>query len=135
MSVLPLPAPERPTEHSAAPALQPVAPPAAQHARLLPPLRALLDWREPYLIPLVLLLATRAVLVVMYFNGYLQSAYKTTLWPLLGFLFLPVTTICYAWVINSHGAVDGLYTVAITLAVLFDLGILSSARRSRGDDD
>ncbi len=80
-------------------------------------------------------LATRAVLVFMYFNGYLERAFTTTIWPLLGFVFLPVTTIAYAWVINSHGAVDGLYTVAVTLAVLFDLGILSSARRSRSDDD
>ena len=65
MSVLPLPAPERPAEHSAAPALKPVTPPAPQAPRLFPPLRALLDWREPYLIPLVLLLATRAVLAAL----------------------------------------------------------------------
>lgn len=77
-------------------------------------------------------LATRAVLVVMWFNGYLEHAFQTTLWPLLGFLFLPVTTIAYAWVINTHGAVDGMYTVVITLAVLFDLGILSGARGARG---
>ena len=76
-------------------------------------------------------LVTRAALVVLYFNGYLERAYQTVLWPLLGFVFLPVTTIAYAWVINSHGAVDGMYTVAITLAVLFDLGILSGARGGR----
>ena len=51
----------------------------------------------------------------------------------MGFVFLPVTTIVYAWVINSHGTVDGLYTVGITLAVLADLGVLSGAR-SRGED-
>lgn len=73
-------------------------------------------------------LISRAVLVVMYLNGYLASAYETVLWPLLGFLFLPLTTIVYAWIINSHGSVDGLYTVGLTLAVLADLGVLSSAR-------
>lgn len=73
-------------------------------------------------------LVSRAVLVVMYLNGYLASAYETVLWPLLGFLFLPLTTIVYAWIINSHGSVDGLYTVGLTLAVLADLGVLSSAR-------
>lgn len=71
---------------------------------------------------------SRAVLVVMYLNGYLASAYQTLIWPLLGFLFLPLTTIVYAWIVNSHGQVDGLYTVGLTLAVLSDLGVLSSAR-------
>lgn len=74
---------------------------------------------------------TRAVLVVMYLNGYLASAYETILWPLLGFVFLPLTTMFYAWTINSHGEVEGLYTVGLTLAVLADLGVLSGAR----DDD
>ncbi|MBK8979733.1 MAG: hypothetical protein IPM29_27870 [Planctomycetes bacterium] len=73
----------------------------------------------------------RAALVVMWLTGYLQAAFESMLWPLLGFVFLPVTTIAYAWTINSHGQVDGLYTVLIRLAVLFDLGILGSARARR----
>ena len=75
-------------------------------------------------------LLSRGVLVLMWLNGYLASAYETVLWPLLGFLFLPLTTIFYAWTINSHGAVDGLYTVGLTLAVLADLGVLTSAREA-----
>jgi hypothetical protein len=71
---------------------------------------------------------TRAALVVMYLNGYLASAYETVIWPLLGFVFLPLTTMFYAWTINSHGEVEGLYTVGLTLAVLADLGVLSGAR-------
>lgn len=74
----------------------------------------------------------RIVLVALWISGYLERAYDTILWPLLGFVFLPLTTITYAWVINSHGQVDGLYTVGITLAVLSDLGVLSGAR---GRDD
>jgi hypothetical protein len=75
----------------------------------------------------------RLTLVAMWLTGYLGRAYDSVLWPLLGFLFLPVTTITYAWVINSHGSVEGLSTVAITLAVLFDLGVFASGRR--GDDE
>lgn len=74
----------------------------------------------------------RIVLVALWISGYLERAYDTILWPLLGFVFLPLTTITYAWVINSHGQVDGLYTVGVTLAVLADLGVLSGAR---GRDD
>lgn len=76
-------------------------------------------------------LLPRAVLVAMWVSGYLDRAYQSVLWPLLGFVFLPLTTICYAWVINSHGAVDGMYTVLVTLAVLADLGVLSGSRAAR----
>lgn len=70
----------------------------------------------------------RGVLVVLWLSGYLERAYDTAIWPLMGFVFLPLTTITYAWVINSHGQVEGLYTVGLTLAVLADLGVLSGSR-------
>jgi hypothetical protein len=75
-------------------------------------------------------LVPRAILIVLWLSGYLERAYESVLWPLMGFVFLPLTTITYAWVINSHGQVDGLYTVGITLAVLADLGVLSGSRSS-----
>lgn len=76
------------------------------------------------------LILPRAVLVVMWITDYLDTAYESVAWPLLGFLFLPLTTITYAWVINSHGDVKGLDTVLVTLAVLADLGVFSSSRAS-----
>jgi hypothetical protein len=72
----------------------------------------------------------RLVLVVLWITDYLDKAYESVAWPLLGFVFLPLTTITYAWVINSHGEVTGLYTVAVTLAVLADLGVLGGSRGS-----
>ena len=80
------------------------------------------------------ILGPRITLVVMWLTGYLGTAYRTTLWPLLGFLFVPVTTIAYAIIMNTHGSVEGIYTVAMVLAVLFDLGILGGARRGREDE-
>jgi hypothetical protein len=77
---------------------------------------------------------SRVTLIAMWLSGYLGRAYETVLWPLLGFLFLPVTTITYAIVINTHGSVEGLYTVAVTLAVLFDLGVFASGRRGRDEE-
>jgi hypothetical protein len=76
------------------------------------------------------LILPRAILVVMWITDYLDTAYESVAWPLLGFLFLPLTTITYAWVINSHGDVKGLDTVLVTLAVLADLGVFSSSRAS-----
>jgi hypothetical protein len=53
------------------------------------------------------------------------------LWPLLGFFFMPLTTLAYAWAINSGGSVQGLYLVVVVLAVLMDLGLLGSGEASR----
>ncbi len=44
----------------------------------------------------------------------------------LGFFFLPLTTLAYAWAINSHGSVSGLPLAVVILAVLIDLGIIGS---------
>lgn len=43
---------------------------------------------------------------------------------MLGFFFLPYTTLAYAWAINSAGSVQGIYLVVVVLAVLLDLGTL-----------
>jgi hypothetical protein len=72
----------------------------------------------------------RVVLVLVFlFSNFLQRAYDTLLWPLLGFILLPLTTLAYAWAINTRGAVDGWYLAAVVLAVLIDLGLLGSGGR------
>jgi len=75
------------------------------------------------------------VLVWLFVPGYIGRAFnESLLWPVLGFIFLPLTTLVYAWSINSHGAIDGLYLVALIVAVLVDLGLLgggASSRRTR----
>ncbi len=72
-----------------------------------------------------------ALLLIFLLSGYLERAYHTLMWPLLGFIFLPLTTIAYAWAINSHGSVDGFYLAAVVVAVLVDLGVLGSSRKAR----
>ena len=69
--------------------------------------------------------------LVFFFSDYLSRAYQTMLWPLLGFFFMPLTTLAYAWAINSGGSVQGLYLVVVVLAVLMDLGLLGSGEASR----
>ena len=65
-----------------------------------------------------------AIVLVWLFSDYLGRAYETVVWPLLGFFFLPLTTLAYAWGINSNGNVTGIYLVVVILAVLIDLGLL-----------
>jgi len=77
-------------------------------------------------------LAPRIVIVVLVLTSdYLGRAYQTLLWPLLGFLFMPLTTLAYAWARNTYGSVQGLGLVVVVLAVLFDLGLLGRAARRR----
>ena len=73
-----------------------------------------------------------AIVLVVIFGDYIGRAYETTLWPLLGFFFMPLTTLAYAWAINSRGSVQGFQLVVVVIAVLIDLGLVGgSASRRR----
>ena len=74
-----------------------------------------------------------AIVVVVIFSDYIGRAYQTVLWPFVGFLFMPLTTLAYAWAINSRGSVAGIQLVVVVLAVLIDLGLVggSASRRHR----
>jgi hypothetical protein len=71
-----------------------------------------------------------AIVLVWLFSNYLGRAYETVLWPLLGFFFLPLTTLAYAWAVNWNGSVTGIYLVVVVLAVLIDLGLLGGGADS-----
>ena len=74
----------------------------------------------------------RLVLVVLFFfTTFLDRAYHGLLIPLLGFIFLPLTTLVYAWIVNTHAVVQGLYLVAIIICILVDLGLIGHTARSR----
>ncbi len=75
----------------------------------------------PCLLVLVILAFPRVVLILMYLmSDYLQRAYTGILVPLLGFIFLPITTIVYAWMVNNHMAIEGTNLVILIIAVLID---------------
>jgi hypothetical protein len=66
----------------------------------------------------------RLVLFAIFlFSNYLGRAYETNFWPFLGFLFMPLTTLAYAWAMNSQGSVSGIYLVGVVIAVIIDLGL------------
>tara|TARA_R110002111_G_scaffold122151_1_gene185943 strand:- start:381 stop:665 length:285 start_codon:yes stop_codon:yes gene_type:complete len=88
------------------------------------------------LLGLLSLLFPRVIIVgVWLFSDYLGRAYESVLWPVLGFFFLPLTTLAYAFAVNSNGSVTGFYLVVVVVAVLFDLGMLggggAGSRRRR----
>jgi hypothetical protein len=89
----------------------------------------------PCILLLVVLAFPRVVLVLMFLlSNYLTRAYHGLLVPLLGFIFLPLTTLAYAWEVNNHMALQGVNLLLLIIAVVVDLGGLSGGewhRRSR----
>ncbi len=84
------------------------------------------------LVAILALAFPRVVLVLMFlFSNYLERAYHGLLLPLLGFIFLPVTTIVYAWIVNSHEPVAGIYLVILIVAVIIDAGAWGGGGYSR----
>ena len=89
----------------------------------------------PCLLGIIAYSFPRLVIVLVWlFSGYLGRAYQTTLWPILGFVFMPLTTLAYALAINSNGSLSGFYLFVYVLAVVLDLGThrigpLSKARK------
>jgi uncharacterized oligopeptide transporter (OPT) family protein len=77
----------------------------------------------PCLLTLVVLLFPRVILFLMWlFSNYLDRAYHGLVIPLLGFIFLPITTIVYAWMVNSNLPIEGFNLVILIIAVLLDAG-------------
>ena len=88
----------------------------------------------PLLIGCLALSAPRfAIVLVVIFSDYIGRAYETVLWPFIGFLLMPLTTLAYAWAINSRGSVAGVHLAIVVIAALIDLGLVggSASRRRR----
>jgi hypothetical protein len=87
---------------------------------------------------IVLVAFPRIALVLLFLSSnYLQRAYQGLLLPLLGFLFLPLTTLAYAWMTNTHQLIAGINLLILIIAVVIDLGGLSGGeyhRRMRWED-
>jgi len=78
----------------------------------------------PCVLLLIILMFPRVALVLMWlFSTYLQRAFHGgLLLPILGFIFLPLTTIVYAWELNSGMPTVGINLLWLLLAVIIDLG-------------
>ena len=81
------------------------------------------------------LITPRFVLVVLWlFTNYLSRAFHNFLWPMLGFFFLPTTTLAYAVASNEFHGLQGWGLLVFVVGVLVDFGLLgggSKARRRR----
>ncbi len=73
-----------------------------------------------------------ALLLMWIFTNYVDRAFSTLIWPLLGLIFLPFTTIfyCLAWSPATQG-VHGAAWAWVILGFLLDLMSYGSGRRGR----
>lgn len=90
----------------------------------------------PFAVGCLALVFPRFALFLVWLLGgtYLPRAYEHVVWPLLGFIFLPLTTLTFAFAYNSvgpAGTVTPLGWLLTGLAVLGDLGLLSGGRKVR----
>ena len=93
-------------------------------------------WRkdpiEPVLILLVFaLLVPRLTIVMVWFcSNWFQGIFHTMLWPLLGFIVLPLTLLSYSAVQHWFGGQwTAIPTIGIVIAVLIDLSPARPRRR------
>jgi hypothetical protein len=86
----------------------------------------------PCLILIVFLAFPRIALLLLFFlSNYLERAYHGLLLPLLGFIFLPLTTLAYAWMVNTGQPTAGVNLLILLIAVVIDLGGLGGGEYHR----
>jgi multisubunit Na+/H+ antiporter MnhG subunit len=93
-----------------------------------------------YVMPCLLLLIglafPRLAIVALFFlTTFFERAYHSLLLVAVGFVFLPLTTIVYAWIVNERYPLSGIYLAVLIIAVLADVGIIGQGGyRSRRAD-
>ena len=87
----------------------------------------------PCLLVLIALACPRLVLLFVYLlTDWFSKAFVTTIWPLLGFVFMPFTTLAYmAAMLGNNHAVTGWWIVLLVVGILADMGNIKVLGRSR----
>jgi hypothetical protein len=83
------------------------------------------------LVLLILLFPRIALLLLYFFSNFLDRAYHGIIIPLLGFIFVPLTTLVYAWMVNNNLPIEGLNLLWLLIALIIDLGSLGGGGYSR----
>lgn len=88
----------------------------------------------PLLLALLALLAPRVSIVVLWLGtNWFDGLFTSSLWPILGFIFLPTTLLWYTVVLHWFGGVWSLWPiVGLVIAIAIDVSPVSERRRLGG---
>jgi len=80
---------------------------------------------------LLLVISPRLLLFVAWLVTHWYDAFDSRLVALLGWLFLPYTSLAWMYAFfHNGGRLEGGYLILFILAILFDLGVFSGSHRS-----
>lgn len=76
------------------------------------------------LLPIVSLFMPRGMLFFIWIlTDWLSRAYTTSIWPFLGFVFMPYTTLAYMGaMLNNNRTLGGWWMFLFIIAIIVDLG-------------
>lgn len=85
-----------------------------------------------FMVLLALALPRVTIALLWLFSNWFMGMFDTPIWPVLGFIFMPTTLLCYSaifnWYDNTWG---GIQIVLIVIAVLMDSGLWYGGSRRR----
>ena len=87
----------------------------------------------PCFLALIALIFPRILIVVLwFFTSWFNGVFQSLLWPVLGFLFLPVTTLWYSVVVNNFGGQWSIVNIIVmVLAIAIDMGSWGGGYKNR----
>ena len=85
------------------------------------------------LLPIIAIFMPRVALVLIYlFTNWIEQSFQTLLWPLLGFLLMPYTTLAWMCVMLFNARqMSGIWIIVLVVAVVMDLGGQGGSARRR----
>ncbi len=85
------------------------------------------------ILPIISLFMPRVLMIfIALLTNWFNQAFDSKLWPILGFLFMPYTTLAWmAAMLNNQHQMSGPWIILLIVAVLLDLGGQSRYTRRR----
>lgn len=84
-----------------------------------------------FLFALLAILLPRVTMVLLWlFTNWFDRVFPNILWPILGFIFLPLTTLWYSVVQNWYGGQwDVIPIIGMVIAMVIDISPVTARRR------
>jgi hypothetical protein len=85
----------------------------------------------PLLIIIFGLFAPRVILVLAWCGGIFTGVWHTLLWPVLGLIFMPYTTLAYGLAYRYGSGLQGFWLALFIIGIALDLGATGGSTRRR----